>query len=402
VSISCSLTSDHSSWLFELATKKLFSLRIIATKITHFCDRPCLSVHSWGSSLRNLRNPETVIHGIPHTERHHITVPDTIILDAERGARDRDTPRNVTLTTAMIMTEMTEETRTPETDKVTAKQSPNLDTRERRIESASPMKTTAKDTGGMLIGKWRTRGTGEVLIGATTTIGTGDSQKGEWRMEGIGALPSQELFTYRQGRLDRRCRIEWTVIPDAARSMPVSKSHGEVPRMSRERKAQIEGLSLDVLASPLQQVINIPINLWRIQLQGDSPRARLGHPKTRLTGQSQVANALTCATRIIRIRPITGSTGRGIVNQRARPPWRKTIPPLHPFTEGTLLLPLQTLTKADWPESRGLRPNGLCSLGQGWTDYLRRGRCACSAKRTGSQKIWTKTWHERSLSRISA
>jgi hypothetical protein len=131
---------------------------------------------------------------------------------------------------------------------------------------------------------------------------------------------------------------------------PTNRESGPEPRRSpcvnRERRPQIEGLSLDVLASPLQQVINIPINLWMIQLQGDSPRARLGHPKTRLRGQRQVANALTCATRIIRIRPITGPTGKGIVNQRARPPWRKTIPPLHPFTEGTLLLPLQTLTRA--------------------------------------------------------
>jgi hypothetical protein len=115
-----------------------------------------LSVHSWGSSLRNLRNPETVIHGIPHTERHHITVPDSIILDAERGARDRDTPRNVTLTTAMIITE---ETRTPETDKVTVEETPDLYTKERPIESACTMKTTTKQISGNITEQLMTKGT---------------------------------------------------------------------------------------------------------------------------------------------------------------------------------------------------------------------------------------------------
>jgi hypothetical protein len=106
--------------------------------------------------MRNLRNPETIIHGILHTQRHHITVPDTIILDAERGARDRDTPRDVTLTTAMIITE---ETRTPETDMVTAKETPHLFTKERSIESACTMKTTTKQISGNITEQLMTNGT---------------------------------------------------------------------------------------------------------------------------------------------------------------------------------------------------------------------------------------------------
>ena len=202
-------------------------------KIIHLhYDRTCLVIHSLASVLKNPRSPKTTVHGIPHIGRHHITVPDTIILDAERGPRGEDLPLNVTFAIAKIMTE---ETGTPETDEVTAKPSPNLDTRQRRIESASPMKTTAKATGEMLTGKWRTRGTGEVLTRATTTKGPGGSQRGERVIENIGALLSQELLTDSQERLGRRCRTEWMVIPDTARSMTVSKSREEGPHMDRKR-----------------------------------------------------------------------------------------------------------------------------------------------------------------------
>jgi hypothetical protein len=55
------------------------------------------------------------------------------------------------------------------------------------------------------------------------------SQKGEGGMEDIGALLSQELFTYRQGRLDRRCRIEWMVIPDVPQTVRAGQSREGVP-----------------------------------------------------------------------------------------------------------------------------------------------------------------------------
>jgi len=280
---------------FEPANQKRSTLLIIATRINHWrYDRPCLFVHSLGSIWGSLRSPETTIHGTPHTERHHITVPDTIILDAERGARDRDLPLNVTFATARVMTE---ESRTPETD--TAKGCPDLVTREKPIESPSPMETATKDTGENFPEYWKMKGTGDMSKAEKRTIGTEDSQRGERGMAVIGALLSQGLFTDSQGRLSKTCKIEWMVTPDAARRMTASKCRQGVIDADRRTRAQRDRPCLAVLPTLPGQLTNIVAAPRRIQLQGRCVKARHGHRKPHLRNRSHLMDTLTCTTRTV-------------------------------------------------------------------------------------------------------